>query len=95
MHTTQTTTQAIDGAQGNDNVPLEIMDIGVDSDNAALICLGWLTTTINHCLRMSLCQLTKHQMPHNSSRIGSTPATATAALKEEGGTRHALVSTQR
>ena len=44
MHTTQTTTQATDGAQGNDNVPLEIMDMlesnvsGVDSDNAALIC---------------------------------------------------------
>ena len=44
MHTTQATTQATDGAQGNDNVPLEIMDMlesnlsGVDSDNAALIC---------------------------------------------------------
>ena len=44
MHTTQTTTQATDGAQGNDNVPLEIMDMlesnlsGVDSNNAALIC---------------------------------------------------------
>ena len=43
-HTTQTTTQATDGAQGNDDVPLEIMDMlesnlsGVDSDNAALIC---------------------------------------------------------
>ena len=57
--------------------------------------LGWLTMTINHCLRMSLHQLTKHQMPHNSSQIGSTPATATTALKEEGGTRHASVSTQR
>ena len=44
MHTTQTTTQATDGAQGNDNVPLEIVEMlesnlsGVDSDNAALIC---------------------------------------------------------
>ena len=44
MHTTQTTTQATDGVQGNDNVPLEIMDMlesnlsGVDSNNAALIC---------------------------------------------------------
>ena len=43
-HTTQTTTQATDGAQGNDNVPLEIVEMlesnlsGVDSDNAALIC---------------------------------------------------------
>ena len=43
-HTTQTTTQATDGAQGNNNIPLEIMDMlesnltGVDSDNAALIC---------------------------------------------------------
>ena len=63
--------------------------------SSATWCLGWLTMTINHCPRMSLCQLTKHQMPHNSSQIGSTPATATAALKEEGGTRHASVSTQR
>ena len=43
-HTTQTTTQATDGAKGNDNVPLEIVEMlesnlsGVDSDNAALIC---------------------------------------------------------
>ena len=43
-HTTQTTAQATDGAQGNDNVPLEIVEMlesnlsGVDSDNAALIC---------------------------------------------------------
>ena len=43
-HTTQTTTQATDGAQRNDNVPLEIVEMlesnlsGVDSDNAALIC---------------------------------------------------------
>ena len=41
--TTQATTQATDGAQGNDNVPLEIMEMlesnlsGADSDNAALI----------------------------------------------------------
>ena len=63
--------------------------------SSATWCLGWLTTTINHCLRTSLCQWMKHQMPHNSSQIGSTPATATAALKEEGGTRHASVSTQR
>ena len=101
-HTTQTTTQATDGAQGNDNVPLEIMNMlesnlsGVDSDNAALICnMVPGMTTINHCPRMSLCQLMKHQMPHNSSQIESTPATATAALKEEGGTRHTSVSTQR
>ena len=58
-------------------------------------CLGWLMTTINHYLRTSLHQLTKYQMPHNSSQIGSTLATATAALKEERGTRHASVSTQR
>ena len=44
MHTTQTTTQATDGAQGNNNVPLEIIDMlesnlsGVDSENATLIC---------------------------------------------------------
>ena len=44
MHTTQTTTQATDGAQGNNNIPLEIVEMlesnlsGVDSDNAALIC---------------------------------------------------------
>ena len=101
MHTTQTTTQATDGAQGNDNVPLEIVEMlesnlsGVDSDNAALICNMVLTTTINHCLRTSLHQRMKHQMPHNSSQIGSTLATATTALKEEGGTRHASVSTQR
>ena len=44
MHTTQTTTQAADGAQGNNNVPLEIIDMlesnlaGVDSENATLIC---------------------------------------------------------
>ena len=63
--------------------------------SSATWCLGWLTTTINHCPRMSLCQLMKHQMPHNSSQIGSTLATATAALKEEGGTRHASVLTQR
>ena len=63
--------------------------------SSATWCLGWLTTTINHCPRTSLRQLTKHQMPHTSSQIGSTPATATAALKEEGGTRHTSVSTQR
>ena len=44
MHTTQTTTQTTDGAQGNNDVPLEIIDMlesnvaGVDSENAALIC---------------------------------------------------------
>ena len=44
MHTTQTTTQATNGAQGNNDVPLEIMDMlesnlsGVDSENATLIC---------------------------------------------------------
>ena len=44
MHTTQTTTQATDGAQGNNDVPLEIIDMlesilaGVDSENATLIC---------------------------------------------------------
>ena len=44
MHTTQTTTQATDGAQGNNDVPLEIINIlesnlaGVDSENATLIC---------------------------------------------------------
>ena len=44
MHTTQTTTQATDGAQGNNNVLLEIIDMlesnlaGVDSENAILIC---------------------------------------------------------
>ena len=44
MQTTQTTTQTTDGAQGNDDVPLEIMNMlesnlsGVDSENAALIC---------------------------------------------------------
>ena len=44
MHTTQTTTQATDGAQGKNDVPLEIMDMlesnlsGVDSENATLIC---------------------------------------------------------
>ena len=43
-HTTQTTTQATDGAQGNNDVPFEIMDMlesnlsGVDSKNATLIC---------------------------------------------------------
>ena len=43
-HTTQTTTQATDGAQGNNDVPLEIIDMlesnlaGVDSENATLIC---------------------------------------------------------
>ena len=63
--------------------------------SSATWCLGWLMTTINHCPRTFLHQLTKHQMPHNSSQIGSTPATATAVLKEEGGTRHASVSTQR
>ena len=63
--------------------------------SSATWCLGWLTVTINHCPRISLRQLMKHQMPHNSSQIGSTPATATAALKEEGRTRHASVSTQR
>ena len=63
--------------------------------SSATWCLGWLTTTINHCPRTSLPQRMKHQMPHNSSPIGSTPATATAAWKEEGGTRHASVSTQR
>ena len=63
--------------------------------SSATWCLGWLTTTINHCPRTSLPQRKKHQMPHNSSQIGSTSATATAALKEEGGARHASVSTQR
>ena len=63
--------------------------------SSATWCLGWLTTTINHCLRTSLPQRMKHQMHHNSSPIGSTPTTATAALKEEGGTRHASVSTHR
>ena len=44
MHRTQTTTQATDGAQGNNDVPLEIIDMlesnlaGVDSENATLIC---------------------------------------------------------
>ena len=44
MHTTQTTTQTTDGAQGNNDVPLEIIDMlesnlaGVDSENATLIC---------------------------------------------------------
>ena len=44
MHTTQTTTQATDGAQGNNDVPLEIVHMlesnlaGVDSENATLIC---------------------------------------------------------
>ena len=44
MHTTQTTTQATDGAQGNNDVTLEIMDMlesnlsGVDSENTTLIC---------------------------------------------------------
>ena len=51
--------------------------------SSATWCLGWLTTTINHCPRTSLRQLTKHQMPHYSSQIGSTPATATTVLKEE------------
>ena len=43
-HTTQTTTLATDGAQGNNDIPLEIMDMlestlsGVDSENATLIC---------------------------------------------------------
>ena len=43
-HTTQTTTQATDGAQGNNDVPLEIMDMlesnlsRVDSKNPTLIC---------------------------------------------------------
>ena len=43
MHTTQTTTQATDGAQGNNDVPLEIIDVlesnlaWVDSENATLI----------------------------------------------------------
>ena len=42
--TTMHTTQATDGAQGNNNVPLEIIDMlesnlaGVDSENATLIC---------------------------------------------------------
>ena len=63
--------------------------------SSATWCLGWLTMTINHCPRTSLRHLMKHQMPHNSSQIGSTLATPTAALKKEGRTRHASVSTQR
>ena len=101
-HTTQTTTLATDGAQGNNNVPLETCWSQTYQGltprmqlSSATRCLGWLTMAINHCPRMSLCQLTKHQMPHNSSQIGSTPATATAALREEGGTRLASVLTQR
>ena len=44
MHRSQTTTQATDGAQGNNDVPLEIIDMlesnlaEVDSENATLIC---------------------------------------------------------
>ena len=63
--------------------------------SSATWCLGWLTMTINDCPRTSLCQLTKHQMLLNSSQIGSTLATATTALGEEGGTRLASVLTQR
>ena len=33
--------------------------------SSATWCRRWLTMTINHCLRTSLHQLMKHQMPHN------------------------------
>ena len=62
-HTTQTTTQATDGAQGNNDVPLELWTCWSQTYqgltprmqlSSATWCLGWLMMTINHCLRTSL-----------------------------------------
>ena len=92
-YTTKTTTQATDGAQGNNNVPLEIIDMlesnlaGVDSENATLICnmVPGMVDDDNQPL--------PEDVPLPADKAPNSPQFF--SNWEQGGTMHVSVLTQR
>ena len=102
MHTTQATTQATDGAQGNNDVPLEIIDMlesklaGVDSENATLICnmVPGIVDDDNQPLPKNV-PLPADKAPNAPQFFSNWEHSVNSYCSLEGGTRHTSVLTQR